>query len=82
MPTFIRLISPQHPNEAWFIDDEIAYDVYNPGGVLPGDFHAEPGKTALDVMRERTPAWFEQGDPFVPLRLAQANIIDASRGRC
>jgi hypothetical protein len=73
MPYFIRLVSPQHPHEAWFIDDEIAYDVFNRGGVLPGDFNAEPGKTALDVMRERTPAWFEQGDPFIRLRLDQGH---------
>jgi hypothetical protein len=53
--------------EAWYIDDEIAYDILNRNG-LAREFRARPGETALDRMRAETP-WFEDGDPFHPTRL-------------
>lgn len=72
MPYFVRVVSPHHPDEAWYIDDEIAYDALNASG-LAREFRARPGETALDRMRAETP-WLNEGSPFHETRLAQGQF--------
>lgn len=70
MADYLRLLDDGR-QQVWRIDDQVAVllGVSNPEQGAGTYFRAEAGKTALEVMAQRTP-WFQEGrSPFTPLRL-------------
>lgn len=67
MAYYIRDMGPNHTDEIWWVDDEVAFDALSPLGVAR-EFRAKSGETPWDCMRAETP-WLDGDSPFHLTRL-------------